>query len=163
LFAIDEDGARLDINNAAGNDIVRLGEMAADSGGGGGVIVSTDEGIPCGNLRAAPTGGILSLVNEKEEPRVCATAEGAGGKVYVASGPNCYGGVFAATQEDACLELHEPGGTKMVSLRASCETGGLLLNGPLGDPAVFLAAVEDGGAGVLYDQDGNEKTLLGGT
>ena len=154
----DDDLARLEIRNAEGEVVVRIGESADKRGE---IIVHEADGTPRAGLKVSDFGGVVSIVDEKGRALAAMTNSATGGQFFLTSPQQKVAVSLKSVEAGGYLSLHDISGRLMGFLGVTPVGAAMTLHSEQGDPAVTLGGIgAAGGTVVLFNEDGEIKAGL---
>lgn len=157
LLSVDESGACLEFRNAQGKLIAEIAE-APD--GSGQFCVCDADGNPRVGMRVTELGGLVNVLSPQSNLQGILIGTERGGEVHVVNHQLRTGVKIIASERGGIITVHETSGQIMGSFSGDPHFGSLTIHGPLGSPAVSLAATDQGGAILFYDADGVSTSML---
>jgi hypothetical protein len=157
LLSIDDDGPRLEFRNAEGKLTAQIAEA---SDGSGQFCVCDPAGNPRAGMRFTDYGGLVNVLTEGGKPQSMIIGTEQGGEIHAVNNQQRTGVKLLASDLGGIITVHETSGQIMGYFSGDNSCGSLTIHGPLGSPAVSLAASVQGGAVLFYDGEGVSTSML---
>jgi hypothetical protein len=154
---VSDNGARIELRNAAGKLIVTIGE-APD--GSGVIFVHDKEGKPRAGLRATDTGGAVTTLNSAGLAQAIVRSREDGGEVLLADAEGRTRAKLHSGTEGGTIVVNEPSGRPVAYMTSHGDKGTFSVYNETGDQVGALSSDANGGLVILYDNDKVVRTSL---